>query len=163
MDFIFALNHSIIPRWTWNRLRRRRTHVNSVSFMVPATWGRNSVGPLRMPWPSEACERAETTGLWPTVTTGARPAREWISGDNLVEGNRKSTPLQSRRLCTLECRVEFPLLSIYMALSLYQQPPVSKPFAIAYVRYYDIPWYAHTHPLTSHNTCAMSRILGLLR
>lgn len=43
----------------------------------------------------------------------ARSREEWIS---CVEGT-ESTPLQTRRLCTLECRVGFPLLSIYIWLS----------------------------------------------
>lgn len=90
-------------------------------------------------WDLQSCENHRGCGR--LLPLAARPAKEWISGDNLVEGNRKSTPLQSRRLCTLECRVEFPLLSIYMALSLCQQPPVLKP--IACVRYPDI-WYAHS-------------------
>lgn len=113
MDFIFTPDPSIIPGGLGG------THVNSVSFMVSAACRADSVGPLRM-CPSASVREPPVCGR----PLCARPAREWISGDNLVEGNRKSTPLQSRRLCTLECRVEFPLLSIYMALSLCQQPPV---------------------------------------
>lgn len=60
---------------------------------------------------------------------GREPAKNEYRSD--VEGT-ESTPLQSRRLCTLECRVEFPLPSIYMALSLYQQPPVAEPIHLSY-------------------------------
>lgn len=115
------------------RTRRTReavdggTHVNSVSFMVSTAYRADSLG-LLCGCPSAACERAGTTGLRPNLLPLARgPRGNEYQATTWWKETERGTPLQSRRLCTLECRVEFPLLSIYIALSLWQQPPVVKP------------------------------------
>jgi len=76
MHFIFALNHSDYSRWTRDCEPSTAAAYSREQCKFHGVGGLGRILLVLCGCPSEVCERAETTGLWPTVITGARPARE---------------------------------------------------------------------------------------